>query len=206
MPPSEDQNLVMLKHDLTALRLAESFHKTFKVHAAANAIIIPIAWNSHDIFIARLKTTQQVEAQILPFEHFLCTPLLVHGDDKHRYKKYCGNRTACSNSDSISEVLSAFTHHTYIQSSGTTIFADFQGISQPNGNFILFDPQFHSLNKFLQGQTWNDGLEGIKSIVTAHKCSAYCCRLNLVEKDMVFPFIVARPLARPNHKPCTPAA
>jgi len=80
------------------------------------------------MFIGRLKAKSGKES-ILPFQYFLCAPLLVIGGN-YEYKKYCGNATACSNSDEVSEILSAFNHHVYVESVGTIIFADFQGMSK----------------------------------------------------------------------------
>ena len=88
------------------------------------------------------------------------------------YKKYNNNNGWIN--EEFGEAAQAFSHFTWQRTYGNLMVVDLQGV-----NFILTDPQIHSLDESKYG-IGNLGSDGMCSFFLAHKCNHVCKALRLI--------------------------
>jgi len=77
-------------------------------------------------------------------------------------------------------VVQAFTHWTYVVTSGELLVVDCQGVfSQQDNSFYLTDPAVHCATSLLRFGGTNLGREGIARFLHTHKCTSCCEALGL---------------------------
>ena len=126
-------------------------------------------WNFNGAFIGVLETAlpaapaaEDNDNRSLVFSTFLATPLLPSGPS-YTEEKFSGNTEVGNNSGSIGQAIDAYAHHVVVDSLGSILFADLQGmhvrtaitvvmdikmvlagIIGPGNTVVLFDPQAHT--------------------------------------------------------------
>jgi vacuole morphology and inheritance protein 14 len=88
------------------------------------------------------------------------------------YKKYNNNNGWIN--EEFGEAAQAFSHFTWQRTYGNLMVVDLQGV-----NFILTDPQIHSLDESKYG-IGNLGSDGMCSFFLGHKCNNVCKALRLI--------------------------
>lgn len=129
--------------------------------------LLGLCWNVFGAFLGSVTSKLQPPPQAnekdtrsLIFKDFLAAPLL---STKGLYteKKFSGCNEAGDNNDLVGHVVDAYAHHILINSSGTFLMTDLQGmlfffhysfllifyilgVVGPDKEIILYDPQVHS--------------------------------------------------------------
>lgn len=125
-------------------------------------------WNVDGAFVGVLETAlppppanQDDDNRSLVYSTFLATPLLSSGPS-YKEEKFSGNMEVGNNSGSIGNAVDAYAHHIVVDSLGTVLFVDLQGmhaftmmislilcprltgIIGPGSSVVFFDPQAHT--------------------------------------------------------------
>ncbi|KAF9487146.1 kinase-like protein, partial [Pleurotus eryngii] len=192
--------------ELRLLTSAQYFTNSFKECAKLFGYTLPgggFKWNVDGAFVAQVTsalperpTNGAPDTRSLLFEHVLIAPF-IERSALHQERKFSGSEQAGNNKDEVGKMMDAFAHHVFVDSQGSLIFTDIQGIISPDGSVVLFDPQAHSSDE--STGYWDKGVAGLKAWLRDHKCSNICKKLQLhrAPTDVHIP-------APPDEKPCLP--
>ncbi|EED85595.1 predicted protein [Postia placenta Mad-698-R] len=126
------------------------------------------------------------DTRSLLYDMFLAAPLLETRDIEPGYKevKYSGTDCAGQNTDTLGVAIDAFAHHTLVDSQGTLVFVDLQGLIKLSGKFVIYDPQIQSLEG--SAGFYDKGKAGIDTFIKQHTCNGVCRALGL-DKESKYP-------------------
>ncbi|KAG6884247.1 hypothetical protein C0992_006668, partial [Termitomyces sp. T32_za158] len=177
---TESQNLIDLTAELRLMALGQCFANSFKRRADVHGVDIssPLRWNISGAFLGSVTSElppppqdDEMDTRSLVFKEFLAAPLL---STKGLYteRKFSGCNEAGDNGDLAGRVVDAYAHHVLVDSGGTLLMTDLQGIIGPDNEIILYDPQAHSSQK--NTGFWDKGAAAMRKWQSEHKCKALC--------------------------------
>lgn len=98
--------------------------------------------------------------------------------DTKTYKKFTNNGMYIDRNDAYINIITAYSHFTYVETKHKFMVVDLQGIiSEKYKTVVLTDPAFHSSEKIC-GVT-DFGTEGFKNFFQIHECNSYCEALGI---------------------------
>lgn len=96
------------------------------------------------------RVSGEADDRSLTHAVFLATPLLPFGKPGFEEEKWSGTNQTGDNNTATSRIISAFAHHSVIDSQMTCLLVDLQGLIHPDGSITLIDPQAHTYAAFIQ--------------------------------------------------------
>ncbi|TFK31033.1 hypothetical protein BDQ12DRAFT_672161, partial [Crucibulum laeve] len=145
---SSEMNEQDLHAEMEVAVLAQYLLDSFYCHGEGLGLKLPvIKWNlpffgtllDHSA-VADINT---LHSRSLLWKDFLVAPLLIIGGE-YKEIKFSGTEDFSPNTNVIGQTIDAYVHHTLIDSGGTLLLADVQGVLSPQKELTLFDPQGHS--------------------------------------------------------------
>ncbi|EED78306.1 predicted protein [Postia placenta Mad-698-R] len=160
-PSDQDLNQRDMIAELLLLALRQYFLDAFYRRAKAYHVkgLPELEWNSAGTFVGQVTSElppppasiADKDTRSLLYNMFLAAPLLETRDIEPGYKevKYSGTDCASQNTDILGVAVDAFAHHTLVDSQGTLVFVDLQGLIKPSGKFVIYNPQIQRQSRGL---------------------------------------------------------
>ncbi|KAF7971587.1 hypothetical protein HWV62_20754 [Athelia sp. TMB] len=126
------------------------------------------AFNFTDSVLGTIKF-EPSQKRVLPFTHFIATPLLPCGKFDSGIVKYTGNDQMGEATDDITKAIHAFTHFTHIYTRRSIVLCDLQGLRDLKGCIQLIDPQAHSATRTPDSVYWDGGLTKMEALMAEHE-------------------------------------
>ena len=95
-----------------------------------------------------------------------------------KFEKYNTNNGIICPNPPQSDMMQAFSHFTYVQSSGSLLICDLEGI-QKGGRVLLTDPAIHNRMCPKKYGPTDSGFLGIKRFFNSHECKSICQSMEL---------------------------
>ncbi|KAJ3837557.1 kinase-like domain-containing protein [Lentinula raphanica] len=181
------ENSKCLRAELENLADAHQLAEEFKEDLRKEGVKFPkFRFNYPGAFIGKL-VDEDIE-NIAHFHEFLATPLLPCGEADSPIAKYTGNDNVGEpprTDRSITALMHAYMHYTYVMSGKSLLICDIQGMFDDKMELCLIDPQSHSDNADIYNRSyWDGGKAKMESYVNHHIDSSNGCAQNRFCNDL----------------------
>ncbi|KAH9921376.1 hypothetical protein B0H21DRAFT_843644 [Amylocystis lapponica] len=179
---SEENNRFLLQEEFRLLVMGNTLKQHFDEHVktsqadAHDKIIVPsFQFHLKGAIFGRLELSIPDSGRLIPFRHFIATPLLPCGPHDAPVRKFTGNETLNPPKDNLEEAVHAFSHFVWLWSRNDIFMCDLQGMFDRYGTLCLFDPQCHrgTTKPFNMNSSvhWDGGPSAIASLMKEHMTS-----------------------------------
>ncbi|KAF8812039.1 hypothetical protein BYT27DRAFT_7208000 [Phlegmacium glaucopus] len=182
---------LVLEEEYKLLCQGHAFKLAFDEHAKDQKILaIPkFYFNFPSSILGELVPSVSSQSRLLPYRHFLATPLLPCGEADPKIKKFTGNDQVGPAEDNLTQAIHAFAHFSVIYSQKNLLFCDLQGTPDQKNIMCLIDPQCHTSEDPKKTVYWDGGISKIDEFLKEH---GVACDTNWVCKALKLKDIVVR--------------